>query len=976
MSLCSNPNLYPVFSEEIIYGYMTHQYKFQKDITFFKAKTYVNENRIYNLQSNADCSIFTAKSKGSYGNTYDCKLVLKNKKIIDFKCDCPSYSRYHSLCKHLIGMMILIERERLRLLEIAKTKLPFGDEIDLKQIFTDHPDCITIGAKLKAILLDLYPNESKAIINTLVLLVDLGIAEEIKKLQIITEFDKSRWREKLEDEYGLSEKVINTCIDLLSQCFSFSYNLNDFEIENGVLKKYIGFESVVYIPPIITKIGEAAFFNREQIKKVIIPYSVTSIEDYAFFKCHSLEDITISDSVKFIGESAFRECSKLKSITIPKNITMIRADAFSECKSLTDIIWYAENYDFQASEDVWHHIDAYDPVYDEDYSESYIDARVFKSCDKLNSITIGENVKYIPASVFTIIYDEEEEIYDFDDCIPFSKINYMGTISSWCKIIGLQVLQSSTTSLYIAGKEVRDELIIPEDVKSIAAYAFHGLRKITSVKIPNSVTNIAEHAFCNCSNLKSVTIGTNVVEIDCDAFSNCPIAEVINKSNLNIQKNSADNGYIGYYALSIRRNGNTEIVNKNGFLFITIDSINYLLGYTVNDSELILPENYNGGKYHIYKKAFHNCTQLIKVIISNNVMSIGSWAFYSCTRLSSITIGNNVSNIGSSAFSGCTELTSVTIGSSVKKIEDCAFIGCYKLIEIINNSSLNIEKGSNDNGMIDSNALSIKKCGNTDIVNKNGYLFITVNNINYLLSYIGSDNALTLPQNYNGKKYQIYEYAFYENSNLKSVIISDQVTSIGHNAFSYCYKLERITIGDSVTNIDSYAFYNCPELIDIFISKSVTNINDSAFASCTKLTNIYYSDNIVSWCKINGLNNLMTRYSTLFIDCKKIEGDLTIPIGVNSISDFAFYCRSDITSVTLPKGVTNIGISSFYDCDKLTSVIIPESVKEIGACAFKGCKNLKKIYFKGTPYLWRNIEKGKEWNADIDEYMVICTNGG
>ena len=78
------------------------------------------------------------------------------------------------------------------------------DEINLKQIITEFPDCVTNGAKLKAILLDIYPDISKAIVNTLVIMANSGIAKEIQNSENIMELDKSRWQKKLEDDYGLS----------------------------------------------------------------------------------------------------------------------------------------------------------------------------------------------------------------------------------------------------------------------------------------------------------------------------------------------------------------------------------------------------------------------------------------------------------------------------------------------------------------------------------------------------------------------------------------------------------------------------------------------------------------------------------------------------------------------------------------------------------------------------------------------------
>lgn len=51
---------------------------------------------------------------------------------------------------------------------------------------------------------------------------------------------------------------------------------NDFEIENGVLVKYIGAGRDVVIPDGVTSIGDWAFSRYEGLTSVTIPDSVTS----------------------------------------------------------------------------------------------------------------------------------------------------------------------------------------------------------------------------------------------------------------------------------------------------------------------------------------------------------------------------------------------------------------------------------------------------------------------------------------------------------------------------------------------------------------------------------------------------------------------------------------------------------------------------------------------------------------------------
>ena len=75
-------------------------------------------------------------------------------------------------------------------------------------------------------------------------------------------------------------------------------------------------------------------------------------------------------------------------------------------------------------------------------------------------------------------------------------------------------------------------------------------------------------------------------------------------------------------------NGESKIANRDGYLFYTADGVNYLLGYVGNDTNLILPDDYNGESYEIYTFAFYSCTKISGVVIPDNVTGIGEYAFY------------------------------------------------------------------------------------------------------------------------------------------------------------------------------------------------------------------------------------------------------------------------------------------------------------------------------------------------------------
>lgn len=149
-----------------------------------------------------------------------------------------------------------------------------------------------------------------------------------------------------------------------------------------------------------------------------------------------------------------------------------------------------------------------------------------------------------------------------------------------------------------------------------------------------------------------------------------------------------------------------------------------------------------------------------------------------------------------------------------------------------------------------------------------------------------------------------------------------------------------------VTTIETYAFSNCSNLSSITIPDSITSIWYSAFQWCDSLKEIKYTGNIVSWCKIGGLANIMsngTHNKKLYIGGREIKGKLIIPDDVTDIGSYAFAECSGLTSVEIPNSVTSIGSYAFAECNSLMSVEIPDSVTSIADGMFRGCDSLMNV---------------------------------
>lgn len=85
----------------------------------------------------------------------------------------------------------------------------------------------------------------------------------------------------------------------------------------------------------------------------------------------------------------------------------------------------------------------------------------------------------------------------------------------------------------------------------------------------------------------------------------------------------------------------------------------------------------------------------------------------------------------------------------------------------------------------------------------------------------------------------IGENAFLAFKNLQTVEIGSGVETIGNNVFNNCISLSSVTIPNSVTTIGEYAFKGCTGLNSITIGSGVETIGDNAFADVPSTAKVY-----------------------------------------------------------------------------------------------------------------------------------------
>lgn len=186
------------------------------------------------------------------------------------------------------------------------------------------------------------------------------------------------------------------------------------------------------------------------------------------------------------------------------------------------------------------------------------------------------------------------------------------------------------------------------------------------------------------------------------------------------------------------------------------------------------------------ERSFQNCTGLTEVVMPNSIVDAQGYVFQNCTSLTKVVLSNNseCNDIANYMFSGCTSLNDIKIPNCVTTIRHRAFEGCTNLITItIPNNGVNIE----------ANAFS--------------------------------------------------------GSGLRSIVIPGNCawTLESQACFAQCKALTTVIIEDGATLIPQWMFYECSALNNVTIPASVTNIGVVAFGACTSLSSITFNGTMAQW---------------------------------------------------------------------------------------------------------------------------------
>lgn len=690
-------------------------------------------------------------------------------------------------------------------------------------------------------------------------------------------------------------------------------------------------------------IGRYAFSECSSLERVNIPSTVKEISEYAFNECVSLRELEFEKGLEIIGNYAFYNNDGLTTLSLPTSLIRINYSAFKDCDGLVDIV-IPESVTHLGSS-AFEKCDNIETV-DVLNKDCYIDYNVFledykitemrlpvssvgtfsnvvsKDIQTLKKVVItggtalrNEYFRYF-GSIETVVLPSgilEIGDYAFEKMTSLISVNIPSGVTSigysafeYCSSLPTIILPDTLTTLgYSAFAECSNlqTVVLSERLQEIQSYTFEYCVKLSSITIPDSVESIGLSAFYGCRKLETASISSTskISNIDRFAFSNCTLLkEIYLPSALEVLGDDAFNDCNSLETIIF--GPNCKIKTIENYTFYNCYSISSINLEECTSLEII-PD-----------RAFYYSKSIKEVNIPANVTTIGASAFYYFNGKLSFASESKLETINYSAFNSLkqktlslpdslltikgnafasVELNELIIPDEVKTIEANAFGYAKKVIlpasvEVLNSGAFNALE---DNAVCDvyyqgtlEQLLDIQyAASDISAVIFTKYTTVYVNN-KKISGDVVIENATVIPG---------YLFA---NSDVETITINSQITTIEEGAFYNCRKLKSINLENQENLLEIYgeAFYNCYSLESIYIPNTVTSIASYTFVNCLSLSSVVFEEN----------TSLRELYYSTF-DNLPLLYSIEFPEGMETVSVDFEKCYN-LMSVKVPSTATGV----------------------------------------------------------------------
>ena len=198
-----------------------------------------------------------------------------------------------------------------------------------------------------------------------------------------------------------------------------------------------------------------------------------------------------------------------------------------------------------------------------------------------------------------------------------------------------------------------------------------------------------------------------------------------------------------------------------------------------------------------------------------------------------------------------------------------------------------------------------------------------INNVGLIQGYFGSETDLVIPRTIRGITVKgIYNGAFKDNAQIRSVVLPETATKIYGEAFMNCSSIQSVS-GKGLSYVEKSAFANSS--IENFPFEQMVSIGANAFENCKNLKDV-------------NLQNVATIQANAFTNASGVTELVNENLTTLGAEAFSF---TDIEKVSIPN-ITLLSSGVFKGCSKLVSASVPYA-KNIANNAFMDCASLKQI---------------------------------
>ena len=710
----------------------------------------------------------------------------------------------------------------------------------------------------------------------------------------------------------------------------------------------------------LTTIGQYAFYGMTGVTgELYIPSKVSSIGTYAFNNMRNLSCIVAMPTTPPTAASAYTFNSVNKNIPVyVKNETTKNKYLANDCTGWKDFTNYKYETDpeqcgddlywqfrfstnrviFTGSGDMWNYNNSDNKAPWRVYNNYLKYADFTADLTSIGDYAFYQCTNYIPSNLTIKASVERIGQYAFHSCSGISSIAFANGTN--LTSIGARAFQNCSKI---------SNITIPDGVTELPTGCFYGCSKLSSIKFPQYLETIGEYAFTNCSTLSQIDLPATVTYIGNQAFAGCTAIGYIKSDNIDppTATSSTFNNINTSTTLVCVPEGSTDAYcNAPGWGAFCGKTGNEIGGVTKDVNWRLnfatgLLTIYGTGKMDDYSSGSGGAPWLVyseaieKLVIEEGVTNVGAYALNQATNLEEVTLPSTITYVGDYAFNGDVNINKITcVATDVPTVKSH---GVYQSgMTYVSSAFANVP----NNIVVTVPLSAIATYKTTGVVSNSvsltGWNYFTnyhatgtcgASGDNLLWDYADATHTLSITGEGAMADYASNTAMPWNSvkASITTLVIGDEVTSIGKYAFAGSGIISLNDLPSSLTSIGYHAFENCTALASITIPRYVTKIGDGMVINSSSLSTVVWNaENCTTVLKNDGTDIAMSSSWNPFYG--------TTP-------------RNKITSFTFGENVAVIpnGLCSSMNNEAFTSITIPSSVTSIGANAFDGCTGITSV---------------------------------